>query len=157
MKVQKQTLDFDEEEVNIEIGLARLAKPIPDYELFYHINKLNEFSFSRTEDILIHGKYYDFYFSKFEAYHQENKTCIKFISNKSIFSEKKIEPTELFVDEDDRKFLLNNYKDVDYIITSSDSFPNFSLLLLPENIMFGIQNFSLSPDEELYNVIQYYE
>lgn len=157
MKTQRQFLDFDEEEDDLEIGLARLAKPVPDYELFFHINKLNGFNFSRTEDILIRGKFYDYYFSKFEAYHQETKTCLKFISNKSLFSEKKLEQTELFAEEADVKFLLNDYVDVDYIITSSDAFPNFSLLLLPENIMFGIQNLSLSPDEELYNVIQYYE
>jgi len=48
-------------------------------------------------------------------------------------------------------------KDVDYIIYAKDSFKDFSLILLPENIMFQIQDFSLQPNSELYKLINYYE
>lgn len=157
LKSKKQFLDLEDEEENIHIGFARLVTPISDYELFYKINALNLLSFSRTEDIIVHGKYFDFYFSKFEAYHDESMTKFKFIANKNSRTVKTKEQTELFSDEGDTLFLLNNYQDVDYIITSSDTFPDFSLLLQPKDTMFGIQNFSLSPQEELYRLIHYYE
>lgn len=157
MKIQKQFLDLEDDEGELVIGLAKLVKPIADYELFFHINKLNGYQFSRTEDILIHRKYHDYYFTKFEAYHPENKTCIKFISNRSVHSVKKTGLTELFSDEENVMFFLKKHQDIDYIVSSFDAFPNFSLFLQPKGIMFKIQQFSLSPDEELYNVIQYYE
>lgn len=36
-------------------------------------------------------------------------------------------------------------------------FADFSLILLPENLVFQIQEYLLSSDEELYQLIQYYE
>ena len=35
--------------------------------------------------------------------------------------------------------------------------PDFSVILLPENLVFQIQEYLLSSDEELYQLIQYYE
>lgn len=65
--------------------------------------------------------------------------------------------TELFTEEENIKFLLNNQVDVEYILHSSEQFPDFSVILLPENLVFPIQDYTLSSDEELYQIIQYYE
>ena len=157
MEIQK-LYDLDDIEFeDIAIGLVRLAKDIPDHEFFYKINQTNDLKFSRKKDLVFHGDYYDYLFPRFEAYHKSTKTCFTFISNKSSESKQKKVQTELFTEEENIKFLLNNQADVEYILHSSEQFPDFSVILLPENLVFPIQEYTLSSDEELYQIIQYYE
>lgn len=157
MKIKKQYLKLEEDRTEINIGLIRLAKPIPEHELFFKINNLNTFKFSRISDILIKGEYYDHYFSRYQAYNKSTKDCYSFISNKSLLSVEKKVADQLFSDEFNIKFLLNLHPDVDYILTNTDMFADFSLILLPENLVFQIQEYPLSSEEELYHLIQYYE
>lgn len=156
MKTQKFTLEIDEDD-EITLGLVRLVKEVPDYELFFHLNELNPFKFTRISDLIFHGEYYDYHFPRFEAYHQDSKICIHFIKNLSTHSIQKKKSTELFNTEEDTRYLLGNFPDVDYLIKTSEPFGDFSVILLPENLMFQIQDFQLSPIEELYQLIQYYE
>lgn len=156
MKNQKLLLSDDEED-DLTLGLVRLAKDVPDFELFYAINRLNESQFSRIKDVTKTGIYHDYFHPRFETYHFETKTCIQFISNKSSHFLAKKEQTELFSDEDEIHYLLPSYPEVDYIIKMSDFIPDFSLILLPENTTFPIQDFQLSSSSELYHLIQYYE
>ncbi len=157
MKIKKQYLKLEEDLTEIDVGLIRLAKPIPEHELFFFINKINTFKFKRVDDIQIKGEYYDHSFSRYQAYDRSSKNCYSFISNKSIVSIKKKEQNQLFSDESNIKFLLNLHQDVDYILSNSDMFAEFSLILLPENFVFQIQEYPLSSEEELYQLIQYYE
>ncbi|PWN69953.1 IPExxxVDY family protein [Chryseobacterium phosphatilyticum] len=157
MEIQK-LYDLDDIEFeDIAIGLVRLAKDIPAHEFFYKINQSNNLSFSRKKDLVFHGDYYDYFFPRFEGYHKFSKTAFTFISNKSSESKQKKVQTELFTEEENIKFLLNNQVDVEYILHSSEQFPDFSVILLPENLVFPIQDYTLSSDEELYQIIQYYE
>lgn len=157
MEIQK-LYDLDDIEFeDIAIGLVRLAKNIPAHEFFYKINQTNNLNFSRKKDVVFHGDYYEYFFPRFEAYHKFSKTCFTFISNKSSESKQKKVQTELFTEEENIKFLLNNQVDVEYILHSSEQFPDFSVILLPENLVFPIQDYTLSSDEELYQIIQYYE
>lgn len=157
MEIQKL---YDLEDIKFEditIGLVRLTSHIPDHEFFFKINQNNPLKFSRVEDLVFHGSYYDYYFSRYEAYHKFSKTCFTFISNKSSESKQKKIQTELFSEEENIKFLLNNQVDVEYILHSSEQFTDFSVILLPENLVFPIQDYTISSDEELYQIIQYYE
>ena len=156
MKTQKFTLEIDEDD-EITLGLVRLTKEVPNYELFYHLNAVNSLKFIRITDLIYHGKYYDYYFPRFEAFHHDTKICIHFIANQSGKSIQKGNPIELFNTEGDTKYLLDHFQDVDYLIKHSEPFDDFALILLPENLMFQIQGFQLSPIEELYQLIQYYE
>ena len=156
MEIQKFILD-DFEDGEITVGLLRLARQIPDFEFFFNINTINTFCFSRTEDLKIVGAYYDYFFSVFEGYSSNSKTCFRFISNKSWKSIQKKEVTELFTNEHNIKLLLENDADIDYIIRSSDKFADFSLILLPENLTFSLQEITITSDTELYQTIQYYE
>lgn len=156
MKNKKIFLDQEEEE-SIHIGLVRLAKHLPDYELFFHLNNHNQFSFKRTEDVLLQGNYNDYYFTRFEAYDKNSKNYWRFISNKSVKTIEKKKQQLLFSHEDDVKYLLNNHQEVDYIAFASDLYIDFSLILLPEKLFFPIQEFLLEPEAELYQIIQYYE
>jgi hypothetical protein len=157
LEIQK-LYDLDDIEFeDITIGLVRLAKDIPAHEFFYKINQSKNLIFSRKKDLVFHGAYFDYFFPRYEAYHKFSKTCFTFISNKSSESKQKKVQTELFTEEENIKFLLNNQVDVEYILHSSEQFPDFSVILLPENLVFPIQDYTLSSDEELYQIIQYYE
>ncbi|MFY1048254.1 IPExxxVDY family protein [Chryseobacterium sp. GP-SGM7] len=157
MEIQK-LYDLDDIEFeDIAIALVRLVKHIPDHEFFFKINQKNDLTFSRIKDLVYHGIYYDFFFPRFEAYHKHTKTCFTFISNKCSESNQKKLQTELFTEEENIKFLLNNHPDVEYILHSSEQFPDFSVILLAENLAFPIQDYNLSSEEELYQIIQYYE
>lgn len=156
MKTQKFTLEIEEDD-EITLGLVRLIKEIPDYELFHHFNVLNPFKFKRIADLIFRGKYYDYHFPRFEAFHHDTKVCLHFISNLSSESFEKKISTELFNSEGDKKYLLEHFPDVNYIIKTSEPFADFSVILLPENLVFQIQDFTLRPSEELYQLIQYYE
>ena len=157
MEIQK-LYDLDDIEFeDIAIGLVRLAKSIPDHEFFYKINQINDLKFKRIDDFILQGAYYDYHFSRFEAYHKFTKTCFTFISNRCSESKQKKIQTELFSEEENIKFLLNNQVDVEYILHSSEQFPDFSVILLPENLVFPIQDYTLGSEEELYQIIQYYE
>ncbi|MNK42910.1 hypothetical protein D3C87_616020 [compost metagenome] len=157
MSIKKQYLKLEEDLSEINVGLIRLAKPVPEHELFFSINEINTFKFKRVDDILIKGEYFDHSFSRYRAYDQSSKNCYSFISNKSIVSIRKKEQNELFLDESNIKYLLNLHQDVDYILSNSDMFAEFSLILLPENFVFQTQEYPLSSEEELYQLIQYYE
>ncbi|MBO6201128.1 MAG: IPExxxVDY family protein [Chryseobacterium sp.] len=157
MNIKKQYLKLEEDLTEINVGLIRLAKPIPEHELFFSINNINTFKFKRVDDILIKGEYFDHSFSRYQAYDHFSKNCYSFISNRSISSFQKKVQNQLFSDESNIKFLLNLHQDVDYILTNTDMFAEFSLILLPENFVFQIQEYPLSSEEELYQLIQYYE
>ena len=157
MKTQKILLDIDDEVEEITVGLVRLVKDVPAHELFYQLNSQNTFNFSRTADLTYHGNYNDYYFTRFQAFHPDSELCIHFIANRSShYLQKKI-PQELFSGETETMFLLDHSQDVDYIMKTSEPFDDFSLILLPENLMFQIQDFTLSSEEELYHIFQYYE
>jgi hypothetical protein len=157
LKSQKILLDIEDDDEEITLGLVRLAKEIPEHELFYQLNILNSFQFSRIKDLVYNGVYYDYSFPRFEGFHRDSKVCIQFIANKSSqYIQKKVS-TELFSGEQETKFLLDHFQDVDYLLKTSEPFGDFSLILLPENMMFQIQSFPLSPIEELYHIFQYYE
>lgn len=157
MEIQKLYDPEDIEFEDITIALVRLVKHIPDHEFFFKINQRNNLKFSRIADLVFNGTYYDFYFPRFEAYHKQTKTCFTFISNRSSESKQKKLQTELFTEEENIKFLLNNHPDVEYILHSSEQFPDFSVILLAENLAFPVQDYKLGSDEELYQIIQYYE
>lgn len=150
-------LDIEDDDEDITLGLVRLAKEVPEHELFYQLNMLNSFKLSRIADLVHHGNYYDYYFPRFEGFHSDSKICIQFIANKSSQYHQKKVSKELFSGEHETKFLLDHFQDVDYLLKTSEPFGDFSLILLPENLVFQIQNFPLSPIEELYHIIQYYE
>lgn len=156
MKNQKLFLDADYED-EITLALVRLSKKTAHHEFFFEVNHLSGSQFERITDIEITGIYYNYFHARFQAYHKETKTCFQFLANPSHYSIKKKEVTELFTEEQSVNYLLPIHKDVDYILKTSDSFADFSLILLPENLVFPLQEIQLSSQEELYQLIQYYE
>lgn len=157
MKKQKILLDIEEETDELTLGLVRLAKEVPDSELFFHINSLNKFQFSRIKDLVIKGFYKDYHFPRFQAFHHDSKVCMHFIANNSSHYIQKEISTDLFSDDQEHRYLLDHFRDVDYIIWTSEPFDDFSVILLPENLMFQIQCFPICSNDELFQLIQYYD
>lgn len=154
MKPQKLTLDQEEEE-GLHLALLRLSKKIPAHELFFQINKLNHSQFSREEDFIVEGQFYDYFFLRYSAYSSIMKTKIEVIGNKSLKSVKKKQITELFSEEANQRVLMVEYPDTDYIIYATEEFNDFSLILLPEDSAFPIQNIMIEPDSEIFSLLQY--
>lgn len=151
-------LECDESEAfPIHIGLLSLVKKVPDYEFFYQVNQLNSFQFSRIDDLKLHGTYYDYFFAVFYAYSTLHKVGFHILSNQSIFSVQKKTITEFFVDEQDVKCLLNNHQEIEYIIKRTDSYADFSVILFPEDNTFAVRELCVNKDEELHDILYYYE
>lgn len=157
MEVQK-LYDFDEIEFeDITVSLVRLVKSIPDHEFFYKLNQINNLCFSRIDDLIYECPDDKYHFPRYQAYHTITKTYFTFICNKSsdqIFRKSK---KNVFGYEENVKFLLNNQREVEYILHSSEQFPDFFVISLPENLVFPLQDYNLNSNEELYQIIQYYE
>ncbi len=156
MEVQRIQLDdFDSD--TITVGLLRLAANLPDYEFFFNLNRLNSFCFERKDDLVLQGEYFTYHFPVYRGYSKTEKVCYHCISNKSSESIQHREITELFVDENPVKTLIPHFSDSDFILFSAELSPDFSVILLPENLTFQLQHYELLPHEELYHIIQYYE
>lgn len=156
MEIQRLQLD-DFETDQITVGLLRLAANVPDYEFFFHLNQLNHFYFERIEDLIITGSIYIYRFPVYRGYSKSQKVCFRCIVNKSSESRQLKKITELFAAENSEKYLIPHFSDSDYIIFSTEPSPDFSLILLPENLTFAIQEYHLQAEEELYHIIQHYE
>lgn len=157
MEIQNLYDETDTDFDAISVSLIRLAKNIADYEFFFQINQLNHLKFARIQDLVYCGEFYDYHFPRFQAYHQFTETCFTFTANQSLISTPKKVLRELFVAEENIKFLLNNKTDVEYILHSSEHIPDFSVILLPENLVFPRQDYTVDSDEEFYQILQYYE
>lgn len=147
----------DAPQESLTIGLIRLSQDLPSHELFFKINNLNEFYFTRIKDLIIHGQYFLYHFPRFEAYHHLSKNRLQIISNKSEISYQIKEQSELFHAENDVSYIFNELREVDYLIKSADLIDDFSLILLPENSVFSVQSYVLSSDDERFQLINYYE
>lgn len=157
MKNIKTFLDFEKSEA-INIGLIRTSREIVPHELFFHINKNNEYlSFRREKDLKKEGNFHIYSHLCFKTYHKNLKCFAQIFSNKSIKAALKSIQGDLFSTEIGINYLLPQHRDVDYILQTTDNISDFSVFLRLEKFLFPIQNFTLSPDEELYNIIQYYE
>lgn len=147
----------DTEDFDREVGLLRLAKPLPDHEFFFHVNRLNSFCFERKEDLHIRKQYYQYEHSYFYGFCRAVKTSFHIFSNKSIQSLQIRTSTELFSQEDEIGFLLPDAPDVDYVVAASQPDADFSLILLPEQLTFVLQQWSLPTTDDLYHILRHYE
>lgn len=157
MKSIKLFLDT-EDEPELQLSLVRLAKDLPAHELFYHINSSNDsLTFKRIRDLSFQGQFNDYQHIRFQAWHCDTKSFLQFIANKSTSFTVKQPQNQLFAEEEDINYLLPFHKEVDYVLKSSDNVADFSVILLPENLTFPIQPYTLASDDPLYDLIQYYE
>lgn len=151
-KTKKIRLDFDDEEP-LTVGLIRLAKHIPYHQFFFDTNRLNHFNFRRSPDFVARYGHTDYEFLSMHSYDSEEKTCYQIIANKS-FVKKENKPSNLFEGSQEVHYLLEEHQDVDLLINIKDSFPDFSLILFPENSIFPVQEYQIQPEELIYQYIQ---
>lgn len=156
MKNQKLFLDEEEEIEILHLGLLRQVIDLPPHEFFFKINQETPFQFSREKDLEVVTSHFCHTHLVYETCDERLKNKLRFIKNQSSETKKIKEITELFVEEEIENYLIP-MKDVDYIIKTSDNIDDFSVILLPESITFSIQNYTIDSDENLYQLIQYYE
>lgn len=157
MKNQKLIFEFEDTEVEtIHLGLLRQVKNFLPHEFFFKINNDAKYSFRRIDDLEVYKSHFHYAHMVYEACDTIHKNRLIFIKNKSSYTKKVKEFTELFIEETEENYLIP-MKEVDYIIKTSDNIEDFSVILLPENIAFNIQHYTINSDEELYQLIQYYE
>lgn len=156
MKNQILFLDEEEEIETLNLGLLRQVMDLPSHEFFFKINQKTSFQFGRERDLEVVTSHFCHTHLVYEACDERLKNKLRFIKNKSSDTKKIKEITELFVEEETENYLIP-MKDVDYIIKTSDNIDDFSVILLPESITFSIQNYTIDSDDNLYQLIQYYE
>lgn len=155
--MKNQKLFLEEEEVeSLHIGLLRQVVDLPPHEFFFRINQGKSLSFSRVKDLSVENTYFHHSHLVYEACDENLKNSLRFIKNKSSDTKKIREITELFIEEETENYLIP-MKDVDYLVKTSDNIDDFSVISLPKNMTFGIQNYSIDSEETLYQLIQYYE
>lgn len=155
MKKVNFLLDFDDFE-ELSIGFLPISSTVIEHELFYTLNKINNFYFKRVADLVYEGTYYDYYHSVFVANQKSSKTLLMLIANQSYDIIQKQEITELFVDEQNVNFLLKNRLSSGYLIQTTPISDDFSLILLPEGSS-SIEKLNINPSQKLYHLIETYE
>ena len=152
MKNNKIFLDFEEEE--ILIGLIKLKQQISNHELFFKVNQLNLFNFYRADDLRAEDTFRSYKFPKFETYDELTQAKFTIFANKSFWSEtKQTSPNELFQQGDEEKYFID--KEVDYIIFSKNGWEDFSNINFPQDWVDSVEEFQLSSEHELYQIIIY--
>jgi hypothetical protein len=149
-------LDCDTADELLFIGLVTCVQNFQDFSFFYKLNSANTFFFERKKDIVVYGKYFDYYFPVFEAFCENTQTVFRFFSNQSSHRIQKKEVTELFIEENENLMLINK-QNIRYITTCSYSSSNFSLILQPETNLFQMESIAISSSDELFHIIQNYE
>ncbi len=156
MKPTDFLIDADDFE-DIVIGFLTIHTSVLEHQLFYDTNKVNHFHFERVADFVFEGEYFRYYHSVFKGYHWESETTFTFFANKSHTTIQKKEITELFIDEGKVNFLLNNKSPNGYIMKSTNENEDFSLILLPKHIAYDWEKLILTPQQEIYYLIESYE
>lgn len=160
MPDNKIVLTFeDDEEEELPLGLCRLAYPMEDFQFFYKLNRLNDFKFCRTKDIVIKRGYYKAFFNRFEAYDSRNKTHYIVVVNRSHTVEEVEQRMNLFSGIEHTEYLFSDRALVDYILLTKGGFGDFSLILLPKEEVLQVEELVLSSQHELFDIIQcdYYD
>lgn len=155
MKNIKLTLDIEEE--TLQIGLVRLVRQMPDYEFFFKVNQCNAFKFSRIENFEMQQNGSMYQFGRYQTHDTVTKSTYTFIANKSHSAKPLAEFNDLFSHLYEPMQILPKYSEVDYILLTKEFFNDFSVILLPEKLTFPIQEVTLSPEHQFYQILQYYE
>ncbi|NAW51304.1 IPExxxVDY family protein [Elizabethkingia argentiflava] len=151
-KTKKIRLDCNDCEP-INIGLIRLKHPIPAHLFFFKINRYTAFPFYRIENFMTRNAAIEYEFLCMQAQDEKSENIYQIIANKS-FVKRNNTALNLFEGVADQSYLLEDYQDVDFLIKTKDSYPDFSLILLPENAIFPIQEYQIQPNELIYQYIQ---
>lgn len=151
-KNKKIFLDFDDEEP-LKIGLIQLAKNIKVSEFFFKINNINNSPFVRVNDFTITKKKQQFSFQQFKNDFNNTGYPYHIISNKSFEQKIKENRDSLFDESYAVQYLIENQRNIDFIIKTNDIYPDFSLILYPENSIFQIQEIEITTQSILYQYL----
>lgn len=156
MKIKKLFLD-DEDSLPVNVlVIKQKTGDVPEHEFFFHINKINNFNFSRLEDFCLNFDGNLSWFCQFECFEPCNQVVFRMIKNRSIRVERQQETFELFGDVPPEIYLLNT-NSFDYVLLSPNSDADFASVKLPKQMVSDTEFIQLDDNEPLKEIIQYYE
>jgi hypothetical protein len=149
-------IPIDDSQEPLYIGYVKCQTILPTYNFFFEINKQNQFFFERKKDLIRHGEYFDYYYSVYEAKCETQQINYRFFSNHPIHTIQTKEISDLFGLEMENKFLVDS-SEIIYIASTSYFSANFSLILQTEKSIFQLEVQEIFSNDELFELIQYYE
>lgn len=158
------SLEEETESAQEDLWLLSLARNLEDYEFFYALNVLTDFRYSRKDDLILEEGSRKFYHSVYEGFSQSHQMRVQFFSNEAFYEEGKerIKPkkSKNMASEEavhlPHRF-IPDYPEVQFIVRIKEGDGDFSLLLLPEKLIFSPKPITVEEQSVLYQTIAYYE
>lgn len=150
--------DFPEREIR-KVALLTLNEGLESHKFFFLLNRYNDFFFDRVDDFHLVKENHTYYFERFQAEDIVNKTSYLFIANQS-HQRKKNDSNyrDLFSEIEIHELLIQKEKNIDYIFfTKEEELLDIKNIKYPEGLVAEIEDFILEPEDEYYQIIQYYE
>jgi len=151
-KIKKISLDFDEE--SIKLQLFSLKEKISYHKLFFEANKQNIFKFKRVKNFVIYENSIKYEFLYMKNYDEDGNNICSIIANKS-FENSYSNIIDIFGQYYNNEFyLLNEQKNIDFIMRVHDSYLEFSVNLLPTSAVSFVRESLVLPQDLIYQYIQ---
>lgn len=158
------SLDGETEAVCQDLWLLSLARNLEDYEFFYALNVLTDFEYCRENDLVLEEGQKKFYHSVYKGFSLSKQITVQFFSNQAFFEEseekaktkKSVTSKSKGARHTPHRF-IPDYPEVQFIVRMQEGGDDFSLLLLPEKLIFSPKKITVEEDSALYQTIAYYE
>jgi len=151
-KIKKISLDFDDDPITLQ--LISIKKSISHHKFFFEINKRNKFKFERAKNLVIYDNSIEYEFLYMKSYDIEGNNICSVIANKS-FENCNNTSIDAFSEHNSNEFyLLNKQKNIDFIMKIHDSSLEFSVHLLPNEMLSFVKENHVKPKDLIYQYIQ---
>jgi len=151
-KIKKISLNFDEEPIKLQ--LISLKKKISYHKFFFEANKQNRFKFERVKNFVIYENSIKYEFLYMKNYDEDGNNICSVIANKS-FETSDSNIIDIFGQYYNNEFyLLNEQKNIDFIMKVHDSYLEFSVNLLPISAVSFVRENLVLPQDLIYQYIQ---
>lgn len=158
------SLEGETESASQDLWLLSLARNLEDYEFFYALNVLTDFEYCRENDLILEEGKKKFYHSVYKGFSLSKQISVQFFSNEAFFEENeekaKTRKTATAKSGGGRRTphrFIPDYPEVQFIVRMQEGDDDFSLLLLPEKLIFSPKKITVEEDSALYQTIAYYE
>jgi len=154
-RIKKISLDFDNEPIRLQ--LVSIKENLSLHKFFFEMNKQNKFKCKRIKNFIVHDNSIEHEFLYMKSYDEEENSICSFIANKSFKNSSNLDniSVDIFGKYDHNEYyLFNAHKNIDFIMKIHDSYIEFSLHLLPKNLVSFVEETLVKPKDLVYQYIQ---